>query len=100
MLVCASAALRADAEWQRLRPDVVGPFDGWVLLIDDPQPLVRATRVIVEVDGQRFEVFARGRAGQLRMRTWRGGELVRVHGDRVALSARPRRARCMAARRR
>ena len=47
---------------------------------------MRATRVIVEVDGERFEVFASGRAGQLRVRTWRGGELVRLHGERVALS--------------
>ncbi|HWM19170.1 MAG TPA: ComEC/Rec2 family competence protein [Ilumatobacteraceae bacterium] len=86
VLVCVSSALRADAEWEQLAPDVVGPFDGWVRLIDDPQPLVSATRVIVDVDGQRFEVFARGRAGQLRMRTWRGGDLVRVHGERVALS--------------
>jgi competence protein ComEC len=87
VLVCVSSALRAHAEWEQLVPDIVGPFDGWVRLIDDPQPLLRATRVIVEVDDQRFEVFARGRAGQLRMRTWRGGDLVRVHGDRVALSA-------------
>ena len=87
MLVCVSAALRAHAEWEQLVPDTVGPFDGWVRLIDDPQPLMNATRVIAEVDGQRFEIFARGRAGQLRMRTWRGGDLVRVHGDRVALSA-------------
>ncbi len=87
VLVCVASSLRAHAEWEQLVPDSVGPFDGWVRLIDDPQPLMSATRVVVEVDGQRFEVFARGRAGQLRMRTWRGGDLVRVHGDRVALSS-------------
>ena len=90
VLVCVSSALRAQEAWQQLAPDTVGPFDGWVRLIDDPQPLRRATRVIVEVDGERFEVFARGRAGQLRMRTWRGGDLVRVHGERVGLA--PERA--------
>ena len=87
LLVCVTSALRAHAAWDELAPDTVGEFDGWVRLIDDPQPLMRATRVIVEVEGERFEVFARGRAGQLRVRTWRGGDLVRVHGERVALSA-------------
>ena len=90
VLVCVASALRADAAWDGLAPDAVGEFDGWVRLIDDPQPVMRATRVIVEVDGERFEVFARGRAGQLRVRTWRGGELVRLRGERVALS--PERA--------
>ncbi len=86
VVVCVSSALRAQDAWEQLAPDTVGHFDGWVRLIDDPQPLLRATRVIVEVDGERFEVFARGRAGQLRMRTWRGGDLVRMHGERVELA--------------
>jgi competence protein ComEC len=86
VLVCVASAVRAQAAWEDLAPDAVGTFDGWARLIDDPQPLLRATRVIVEVDGERFEVFVRGRAGQLRMRTWRGGDRVRVHGERVELS--------------
>ena len=90
LLVCCVSAARSQVAWEGLVPNAVGPFDGWVRLIDDPQPVVRATRVIVEVDGERFEVFGRGRAGQLRMRTWRGGDLVRVHGERVDLA--PERA--------
>jgi competence protein ComEC len=90
VLVCLASAVRAQVAWDELAPDAVGPFDGWVRLIDDPQPVVRATRVIVEVEGERFEVFVRGRAGQLRTRTWRGGDIVRVNGERVEL--RPDRA--------
>jgi competence protein ComEC len=90
VLVCVLSAVRAQAAWDELAPDAVGPFDGWVRLIDDPQPVVRATRVIVDVEGERFEAFVRGRAGQLRAQTWRGGDLVRVHGERVEL--RPDRA--------
>jgi competence protein ComEC len=90
VFVCVASALRAQAAWESLAPDTLGPVDGWMRLIDDPQPVFGATRVIVEVDGERFEVFARGRAGQLRMRSWRGGESVRVVGERVPL--KPQRA--------
>ena len=56
-------------------------------LIDDPQPYPSSTRVIVEVDGERFEMWSRGRARQQRIRSWRGGEWVEVKGERVALDA-------------
>src|SRR5690606_33806781 len=53
-----------------------------------------ATRVLLDVDGQRFETWARGRARQLRVAEWRAGELVRVHGELVEL--RPDRRRRVA----
>lgn len=76
----------ADA-WSGLRPDVVGPFDGWALVIDDPQPYAGSTRVIVELDGERFESWHRGRAARLRAGSWRAGEWVRVVGERTELDA-------------
>ena len=79
----------ADA-WHGLRPDTLGPFHGWARLVDDPQPYATSTRVIVEVDGERFEVWIRGRARRLRVAGWRGGEWVAVQGERVALE--PERA--------
>jgi competence protein ComEC len=56
-----------------------------VRLIDDPQPYASSTRVIVEIDGERFELWSRGRAQQQRVRAWRGGEWVMVLGTRTAL---------------
>jgi competence protein ComEC len=41
--------------------------------------------VIVEIEGERFELWARGRATQLRVATWRAGESVLAHGQRRAL---------------
>ena len=76
---------RSEAAWSGLQPDVLGPFDGWVLVVDDPQPYSSATRVIVEADGERFESWHRGRASRLRAGSWRAGEWVRVSGDRVLL---------------
>ena len=79
------AGWRSDGAWSGLRPDVLGPFDGWALVIDDPQPYSGSTRVIVELDGERFESWHRGRAARLRAGSWRAGEWVRVVGDRSAL---------------
>lgn len=79
------AGWRADDAWTGLRPDVLGPFDGWGLIVDDPQPYAGSTRVIVELDGERFESWHRGRAAQIRTASWRAGEWVRMVGDRTAL---------------
>ncbi len=78
---------RSEAAWASLEPDALGAFQGWVLVVDDPQPYRASTRVIVEVDGERFETWARGRARQLRVMRWRGGEWIHVSGERVALDA-------------
>ena len=85
--LAVGAALRSQYEWAGLAPDALGPYDGWVRLIDDPQPYPSSTRVIVEVDGERFEIWSRGWAQQQRIRSWRGGEWVMVSGVRHALDA-------------
>jgi len=78
-------AWRSGEAWTSLAPDRLGPFDGWVRVVDDPQPYRSSTRIIVEVEGERFEIWGRGRAQQLRIGDWRGGERVWVHGERQAL---------------
>lgn len=87
VLLAVGAAMRSQHEWAGLAPDSLGAYEGWVRLIDDPQPYPSSTRVIVEVDGERFEMWSRGRAQQQRIRSWRGGEWVMVSGERIALDA-------------
>jgi competence protein ComEC len=87
VLVAVGAAMRSQHEWAGLVPDSLGAYEGWVRLIDDPQPYPSSTRVIVEVEGERFEMWSRGRAEQQRIGSWRGGEWVRVSGVRIALDA-------------
>jgi competence protein ComEC len=87
VVLAVGGAVRSQHEWAGLAPDVLGPFEGWVRLIDDPQPYPSSTRVIVEVDDERFELWSRGRAQQQRVRTWRGGEWVMVSGERRPLDA-------------
>lgn len=85
VVVLAVVGWRASTEWAALVPDV-GEVTGWVRIVDDPQPLGSATRVIVEIDGHRYEIWGRGRARQQRLQSWRGGDYVLVSGQRRALS--------------
>jgi competence protein ComEC len=85
------AGWRAETAWHRLAPDRLGEYQGWVEVVDDPQPFAGATRVILEIEGERFEMWARGRALRERVERWNGGDLVRVHGTRVELDDERRR---------
>lgn len=78
-------AVRADSARAGLAPRAVGPYTGWMLLVDDPQPFGAVTRVVAEIDDQRFELWERGRAAQIRVGTWRAGERVFVSGTRQSL---------------
>ena len=84
-VLAATAVVRAAAAWDGLTPSNLGTYEGAIALVDDPQPYGAATRVIVEIEGERFELWARGRAIQLRVATWRAGESVLAHGQRRAL---------------
>ena len=94
MVVVGAGAVRSQQSWASLAPDALGPFEGWARIVDDPQPYRSSTRVIVEVEGERFETWSRGRARQLRVRQWRGGEWVALSGERRPLD--PDRARRVA----
>jgi competence protein ComEC len=85
VVLTVGGAVRSQHEWVGLAPDELGPYEGWVRLVDDPQPYPSSTRVIVEVEHERFELWSRGRAQQQRVRAWRGGEWVMVNGERRAL---------------
>jgi len=84
-VVVPAGAVRAQLGWESLAPDALGPYAGWVRVIDDPQPYPGATRLIVEVQGERFEVWSRGRARRLRVAGVRAGEWLSVDGERVRL---------------
>ncbi|MET0143974.1 MAG: ComEC/Rec2 family competence protein [Ilumatobacteraceae bacterium] len=76
---------RADSAWAGLTPDHLGHFGGWAHVVDEPQRSAGAARVILEIDGERFEVWVRGRAAQQRVGRWRAGDQVLVAGERTAL---------------
>jgi competence protein ComEC len=69
LALAVGGAVRSQHEWAGLAPDVLGPYEGWVRLVDDPQPYPSSTRVIVEIERERFELWSRGRAQQQRIRS-------------------------------
>lgn len=87
LVLIGCGSVRSQSAWAELTPDRLGPFEGWARVIGDPQPYPSSTRVMVEVEGERFETWSRGRAQQLRVREWRGGEWVMMSGERTALDA-------------
>ena len=78
---------RAEAAWIELQPRELGEYRGWALVVDDPQPYASSTRVLLHIEGERFESWHRGRAVQIRVSGWRAGERVYLSGDRRALEA-------------
>jgi competence protein ComEC len=89
-------AARRSTEEARLRPDRLGPFTGWVELVDDPRPVGSSTYLVVEIDGERFESWLRRHGLARRALAWDAGEWVRVAGERRELA--PGRAGRVAAR--
>ena len=77
--------LRSDAVHDGLVPDELGGYAGWVAVAADPDPSFNATRVLLEIDGERFEMWVRGRAARLRVETWQQGDRVLVAGTRRPL---------------
>ena len=86
VVVVMVGAWRSGAALDGLVPDRLGPYAGWAKVVDDPQPFDGATRVIVEIERERFELWARGRARRIRVTDWRAGEFVQVSGRRVDLA--------------
>jgi competence protein ComEC len=84
-LVVLLAAARSTSAWHGLRPDRLGPFAGWATIIEEPRPYAGAVRLLVELDGERFETWVRGRAAQLRVAGWRAGDRAELSGERAAL---------------
>ncbi len=92
VVLAMAGAVRSEHAWDGLTPDTVGPYTGPVRLVDDPQTYGPSTRLIVDVEGERFEVWERRRARQLRVATWHAGDVVTVSGQRRVLAdARARR---------
>ena len=85
LLLASVGAVRSEHSWAGLAPDHLGAFRGWIRIVDDPQPYASSTRVIVEVEGERFEIWTRGRVQQQRLGEWRGGQWVELEGLRLPL---------------
>jgi len=61
-------------------------FIGSVRVVDDPQPYGASTRLIIEVDGDRCELWARRHSVRARLESVSAGQYVTVSGEIVPLA--------------
>lgn len=85
VMLCVVGVMRSDVERAALSPDRLGAFAGWATVAMDPAPANGAVRLVLQIEGERFEAWERGRAGRLRVSEWQQGDVVWVAGERVPL---------------
>ena len=89
-LVSCLACWRSHIEWQRVGQTRSGNYSGLAVLKTDPQPSGRGVRVVLEIDGQRFESWMYGSSAR-RVSAFVAGETISVNGTRrVAVVANHR----------
>jgi competence protein ComEC len=81
---------RSAVEQRALGEAVLGPHEGWVTVRGDPRMSRAAVRVVLVVDGQRYEVWGRGSVARRDLAGVRAGDRLYLSGERRALA--PERA--------
>ena len=79
------AHMRSDHEWQAVAAVQLGPYEGEAILRSDPRSRGRAVHAVVEIEGQRFDMWSYGPISK-RLRQYRAGEVVLVEGQRRAVN--------------
>jgi len=62
-----------------------GSYTGWVRVVDDPRSYRSSTWLLIEVDGDRHEVWLRRSSQRARAESLQAGEHVMISGERIAL---------------
>lgn len=86
LVLAAAMAALAGAAWSRATDAVPGPVDGPARLVTDPDRRAATVRVVLEVEGRRYEVWAGGSPGR-RLEARSAGEVVWIEGERLAAGA-------------
>ena len=81
---------RGGRAWHDVVPDRLGRFEGVACLVSDPAPRSGAVVAVFEIEGERYEAWARG-SPRRRLTTHLAGECAWINGDRRALSPTPAR---------
>lgn len=77
-----AGAARSAAEWSAVDSVEFGPFSGEARVIGESTAVGRGQRIVLEIDGRRFETWAFGSIRN-RMSALDAGEVVEVRGERV-----------------
>ncbi|MGD9998899.1 MAG: ComEC/Rec2 family competence protein [Ilumatobacteraceae bacterium] len=82
VLVVAGGVSSARA-WAAAHPRALGPFQGWATVMSDPVPFGAGLRVVLEIEGERFDATVYGSARR-RLEPRQAGERVEIVGERRA----------------
>jgi competence protein ComEC len=82
VLAAVVTAGLAAVAWSHATDAVLGPFSGPARLLTDPDRRAAMVRVVIEVEGRRYEVWAGGSPGR-RLEARSAGEVVWVAGERL-----------------
>lgn len=63
-----------------------GLHQGWAQVVSEPRPQIRGLRVVLRVDGERFESFETDPDLLIQIRRWQGGQQVHLVGEKRPLS--------------
>jgi competence protein ComEC len=85
-----AAALGFFTLWRASAPVDLPQFglhQGWAQVVTEPRPQARGVRVVLRIDGQRFESFVQDADLLEEVRRWQGGHQVRLLGEKRSLSS-------------
>lgn len=85
VVAAALGIVLSNAAWRGVVPDRLGPFIGSACLVSDPTPKPAALVVVFEIDGERFEAWARG-SPRRRLEAHLAGECAMLSGTRRELT--------------
>jgi competence protein ComEC len=89
-LVSCLACWRSYIEWRNVERVNSGDYNGLAVLKTDPQPIGRGVRVVLEIEGQRFESWIYGSSAR-RISSFVSGETISVTGTRQVPASAKRR---------
>ena len=89
LVLAAVGAWSGQRAWRQVEPRTVGGYTGWVELVGDPAPYGPGLRVTVEVEGERFDLWAYGGARRKLVEA-QDGSYLWVMGERRALTGQQR----------
>jgi competence protein ComEC len=69
-----------------ISPPMFGLHQGWAQVVSEPRPQIRGVRVVLRIDGERFESFPTDPDLLTEIRRWQGGQQVHVFGEKRPLS--------------
>ena len=88
----ATGHVRSDDEWQAVTAVQFGPYEGEAIVQLDPRPQGRGIKAVLEISGERFDVWGFGPM-RSRLSRHQAGEVIMVKGVRRALESDSARRR-------